>query len=289
MADMASSPLPADVTALVQASGLRLVVADMDGTLLDQHGHVPDGLWPQLDQLRERGIVFAPASGRQYATLARLFGRASDGMPFIAENGTYVVRDGAELVSVTLDRDLVTAAVGVVRELARGGRDLGLVLCGKRSAYVERGDEPFLAEARQYYAALAVVADVLDAEDDVLKLAVFDFGDAESGTAPALSRFRRSHQVVVSGRHWIDIMAAGVNKGTAVRGLQRELGITPEQTAAFGDYLNDLDLLDAAGLSFAMANAHPEVLARARAVAPANTAGGVVTVLAQLLAVTSGA
>jgi Cof subfamily protein (haloacid dehalogenase superfamily) len=274
------------VAALAEASGLRLVVADMDGTLLDQDGNVPDGLWPLLERMRARGIVLAPASGRQYATLARLFARAREGMPFIAENGAYVVRDGAELSSATLDRGFVVAVIGRLRDLARGGRDLGVVLCGKRRAYVERGDEPFLAETRQYYAALAVVDDVLEAEDDVVKIAVFDFGDAESGTAPALARFRDSHQVVVSGKHWIDIMAAGVNKGAAVRGLQRELGIAREQTAAFGDYLNDLELLDAAGLSFAMANAHPEVLARARAIAPPNTEGGVVTVLAQLLTAT---
>jgi Cof subfamily protein (haloacid dehalogenase superfamily) len=282
--DTPSSRLPADVQALAGSSDLRLVVADMDGTLLDQNGNVPDGLWPLLERMRERGIVLAPASGRQYGTLAQMFGRAFDGMPFIAENGTYVVRDGAELSSTTLDRGCVIAVIGRLRELARGGRDLGIVLCGKRCAYVERDDEPFLAEARQYYADLAVVDDVLEPEDDVLKVAVFDFGDVESAIAPALAPFRDSHQVVVSGRHWIDIMAAGVNKGTAVRGLQRELGITRGQTAAFGDYLNDLELLDAAGLSFAMANAHPQVLARARAIAPSNAEGGVVTVLAELLA-----
>ena len=136
----------------------------------------------------------------------------------------------------------------------------------------------------RYYADLAVVDDVVEPEDDVLKVAVFDFGDVESGTVPALAPFRNSHQVVVCCRHWIDIMAVGVNKGTAVRGLQRELGITRGKTAAFGDYLNDLELLDAAGPSFAMANAHPEVLARAHAIAPSNTEGAIVTVLAQLLA-----
>ena len=51
--------------------------------------------------------------------------------------------------------------------------------------------------------------------------------------------------------------------------------MSPEQTAVFGDYLNDLELYDRAELSFAMANAHPRVLARARYIAPANDEGGV--------------
>lgn len=265
------------------APDLRLVVADMDGTLLDANGEVPDTLWPLLETMRDRGIAFVPASGRQYATLARLFERAADGMSFIAENGTYVVRDGRELAAVTLDRDLVTDAVTLLRTLTDQGRDLGVVVCGKRSAYVERTDEPFLEEARRYYLALQTVDDLLTIDDDVLKLAIFDFHDAESGTAPSLEQFRETHQVVVSGQHWIDVMAAGANKGRAVQLLQDQLDVTPAQTAAFGDYLNDLEMLDAADLSFAMANAHPDVLARARHTAPSNADDGVVTTLRALL------
>ena len=266
------------------APDLRLVVADMDGTLLDANGEVPDTLWPLLETMRDRGITFVPASGRQYATLARLFERAADGMSFIAENGTYVVRDGHELASVTLDRELVTDAVTLLRALTEQGRDLGVVVCGKRSAYVERTDEPFLEEARRYYVALESVDDLLAVDDDVLKLAIFDFHDAESGTAPSLERFRETHQVVVSGQHWIDVMAAEANKGRAVQLLQEQLGITPAQTVAFGDYLNDLEMLDAADLSFAMANAHPDVLARARHTAPSNLDHGVITTLHARLA-----
>ena len=55
------------------------------------------------------------------------------------------------------------------------------------------------------------------------------------------------------------------------------------QTAVFGDYLNDLELYDRAGLSFAVANAHPRVLARARYIAPANDEGGVTRTLRALL------
>jgi Cof subfamily protein (haloacid dehalogenase superfamily) len=267
---------------------LRLAVVDMDGTLLDPDGEVPATFWPLLRELRARGVLLAPASGRQYATLARTFAGALDGMPVIAENGTYVVRDGVELASVPLHPATVREVVTALRALA-ARRDVGAVVCGKRSAYVERTDEAFLAEARRYYAELAVVDDVLGPRDDVLKIAVYDFGDAEAGTAPALERFRADHQVVVSGQHWVDVMAAAANKGAAVRRLQAALGITPAQTAAFGDYLNDLEMLDAAEWSFAMAGAHPRVHERARFAAPSNAEHGVVTTLARLAGVDTAA
>jgi len=271
-------PAPEDV------ADVRLVTVDMDGTLLDAEHRVPPALGPLLEELTRRGILFCPASGRQYANLAARLGEIGAALPFIAENGAYVVRDGRELSSDVLDAGIVRRVVHRVRDLAAAGADVGVVLCGKASAYVERRDPAFRAEADRYYTLLAEVDDVLAVDDEVLKVAVFDFASAELTVAPALADLRSTHQVVVSGAHWVDVLNATTHKGAAVRRLQEAYGITPAQTMAFGDYLNDLEMLDAAELSFAMANAHPDVLARARFVAPAHTEDGVVRTLAGLLA-----
>ncbi|MFJ1807572.1 MULTISPECIES: Cof-type HAD-IIB family hydrolase [unclassified Streptomyces] len=262
---------------------IRLIVTDMDGTLLDDDKKVPADLWETLARLRERGVLFTPASGRQYATLAAEFAEVADGMVFIAENGTYVVRDGEELSSDPLEPAVVAQVTRAVRGLASDGVDVGAVVCGKRSAYVERADEAFLAEVGRYYLRHRVVEDVTAVDDDIVKVALFDFGSVEEITAPALAAFARTHQVVVSGEHWVDVMNRTANKGAALRVLQRELGITPAQTMVFGDYLNDLEMLDAADWSFAMANAHPEVVRRARHLAPSNNDNGVLRTVARLL------
>ncbi|MFZ3554332.1 Cof-type HAD-IIB family hydrolase [Streptomyces sp. BH055] len=267
---------------------IRLVVTDMDGTLLDGDGNVPDSLWPLLAELSERGIAFCPASGRQYATLAAQFGAVDDGgMVYVAENGAYVVRGGAELSSDPLEPSVVEWIVKSMRELVReGGADAGVVVCGKRSAYVERSDEAFMAQVRTYYAAHEIVDDATAVEDEFVKVALFDFGSAQDTTAPLLAPLADSHQVVVSSHHWIDVMNPAANKGVAVRRLQDALGITPAQTMVFGDYRNDLEMLDTADWSYAMANAHPDVLARARLRAPANTENGVVRTVRDVLGIT---
>ncbi|UXY31235.1 Cof-type HAD-IIB family hydrolase [Streptomyces sp. HUAS TT20] len=287
--------MPASPASLRAAPGLptepadiRLIVTDMDGTLLDDAKRIPEGLWPMLAELRRRGVLFSPASGRQYATLARQFADVADGMVFIAENGTYVVRDGVELSSDVLAPAVAAGLARAVRRLVADGVDVGAVVCGKRAAYVERTDEPFLAEVRKYYVEHRVVEDVTAVDDDVIKVALFDFGRAERTTAPALSAFADTHQVVVSGEHWVDVMNRTADKGAALRGLQRELGITPAQTMVFGDYLNDLEMLDAAEWSFAMANAHPEVVGRARHLAPSNNDNGVLRTIARVLGMSGG-
>ncbi|NEB78343.1 HAD family hydrolase [Streptomyces sp. SID14478] len=256
----------------------------MDGTLLDADGRIPASLWPLLDELHRRGIVFCPASGRQYATLADQFAAVDDGrMVFIAENGTYVVRGGVEISSDPLDPAVASGLVKTVRHLTDVGADVGAVVCGKRSAYVERHDEAFMAQVRKYYHQHEIVEDATAVDDEILKVALHDFGRAEETTAPALHHLADSHQVVVSSEHWIDIMNPTANKGVAVRRLQRELGVTPAQTMVFGDYLNDLQMMDAADWSYAMAGAHPDVLRRARRQAPPHTENGVVRTIHQVL------
>jgi Cof subfamily protein (haloacid dehalogenase superfamily) len=273
-------------SAVPRPDRIRLVVSDMDGTLLDPAGEAPADLYPLLERLHAAGITFVPASGRQRATIAATFPAdrtpAHDALVIIAENGTLVTR-GDEVVSLdVLDPAVVAEVVRAVRGLgtSRGG---GAVLAGTRGAYVERSDAAFVDHVRTYYHELTVVDDLLAVDDRVLKVAVYDDVDSATGTLPALVHLRATHQVVVSSPHWIDVMEAGVNKGVALRRLQAELGVGPDETMVFGDYLNDVEMLDAATWSYAMADAHPDVLARARFTAPSNAEHGVVQVLAALL------
>jgi len=260
---------------------VRLVAVDLDGSLLDDRKRVDASFWPLLDTLVARGVTVCPASGRQYATLRRQFDR--DDLVYVAENGALVVSDGEALAVDGLDVDVARDVVRAVRASATAGADLGIVLCGRRSAYVERLDPAFLAQCEPYYALLEHVPDLTAVDDTVLKVAVYDFGPAQAGAAVTLAPFDGAARVLVSGAHWVDVMSPTADKGHALRDVQRALGVGPEQTVAFGDYLNDVGMLAAAHWSFAMDNAHPDVRAAARFVAPSNNDNGVVRTLRALL------
>lgn len=90
--------------------------------------------------------------------------------------------------------------------------------------------------------------------------------------------------MVVSGKLWVDIMNATTDKKQGVEALQRMLGVTAAQTAVFGDYLNDLQMLSAGQWSFAMSNAHPALKQAAHFVAPSNADHGVLQVVDKLIA-----
>ena len=272
---------------------LRLAAVDMDGTLLDDDKNFPPGMDELLDQMDARGVTFAPASGRQVWTLIDMFpGRP--GMTVIGENGGIVMRDGVEVSSHPVDTPTVREVIRLVREATSvpDGIDGGLVMCGKQFAYVERTDEGFVEGVMPYYHRTKRVEDqnaIIDAieagqiDDAIVKLAVYVIGPVEPLAQATLANFADTHQYAISGANWADLQIRGVDKGSAVRDLQRFLGVERAQTAVFGDAGNDLSMMGVADLSFAMANASADVVEAARFVAPSNNEAGVIQVLRALL------
>lgn len=285
--DSAGHPRPSDFPAA--PADLRLVVVDMDGTLLDDAGALPADLPRVLDRLKSGGIAFAPASGRQYATLRDMFGgiRTESGAAvetFIAENGNVVARDGEISAADGMDPGIVDKVIDAVRAARAEGRPMGLIVCHPDRAYVEIDQPGFNAEAAKYYHSRAVVDDLHEVNDGVIKLAIFDERGSELEAAPLMERLVGGRlDVAVSGQCWVDMMVPGRDKGHAVRELQERLGVTPAQTAVFGDFLNDLQMMSAGEMSFAMANAHEDIKAASNYLAPSNTDSGVVVTLDRLL------
>lgn len=132
-----------------------------------------------------------------------------------------------------VDLDVTRHVIDLVADAAASGEhNVGLVVCGLKSAYVQRSDKPFLDEVGKYYAALSIVDDlheVLDFAQEpsaytpdgdaeiVLKLAILDLDGSERFTNEKLTHLRADYQVVVSGKLWVDIMNIETDKSRASR------------------------------------------------------------------------
>ncbi|SUP54671.1 Phosphatase YbjI [Weeksella virosa] len=261
---------------------VKLVVSDMDGTLLnDQHQLHPE-FFEVYRKLRNQGILFVPASGRQYYSLLHYFHPIQEEIGFIAENGSYVTFQNKVLFTDTLPIEKVTEIVLLTRQIPLANS----VVCGTQHAYVDSKDSDFIELFQNFYYQNLLVDNVLDylSEDQIIKVAVHHPKNAEKYLYPALQHLdQKGLKVVVSGKNWIDIMNEHTNKGKALRKLQQALGISPEETIVFGDYLNDIEMLQEAYYSFAMENAHPLVKEIARLQTGNNNEFAVVEVLKSLL------
>jgi len=260
---------------------IKLIVTDMDGTFLNSNYEVsPD--FPRIYQeLKKRNILFVPASGRQMPGITQYFTEIEDEIGFIAENGGYVVYKNEELFADKLEHQFVIDIIKTIREIP-GAR---AVLSAKKKAYYESDDKTFVKYFTRYYTENQKVDDLtLEVDDDAFKIAIYHPEGAEKNIYPYLKHFEDENlEVVVSGQCWVDIMNRNINKGKALEIIQKKLNILPSQTMAFGDYMNDIEMLKNSKYSYAMENAHPSVKEAANYEAGNNDSFGVLEVISAYL------
>ena len=253
---------------------MKYIFTDMDGTLLHSDKTLPKQLFPLLDELQKRDISFGIASGRQYYNLYEQFKEYADHMLFIAENGAVMFEGKQCIYHNEMLYDALIEPVQRIRELDQAW----CVLCGIQNAYVENDNAEFLENCRMYYRNLQLVDDILEAgkHDTICKISIYDAIDSETHTKAFLSGHVDGYHMVTSGKHWVDLTNPNVNKGTALAYLKQLKKINSQEIMAFGDFMNDYEMLLECTESYAPSNAHPEILKLARYHTASNDEDGVI-------------
>lgn len=260
---------------------IRLVATDLDHTLVTEAGLLPPQIHDYIGQLNAAGIVFVAASGRHLATLKGLFPPRGEGVAYISDNGGRVSLGDEILFESLLPRRDYQAMVRLTEERTPGVP----IICGVEAAYAPVAYRQHDAALRVFYSELVFVEDLSGVDVAANKFTVyFPDGDArdyyDELYEPA---YGADYSVTVGGPDWVDVMNRGVTKGAALDVLATHLGLAPEQLMAFGDTDNDLEMLDFAHHSYAVANADPEAQERARFSTDSNDEFGVLRVIEQLL------
>lgn len=258
---------------------IKFIACDLDGTLLNSKKEMPKELRYTIKKLRELGVIFAPASGRQYYKVLEQFEPISRDFMYIAENGAYVVKDSGVIVRDCLDAESAADVIKRARKLP----GVYPILCCEDCAYMEKAGGLSIDEVGKYYSRLEYAADLLDycETKNILKVAVYSGRDAFEDIYKKLPEYTGKAQVILSGQNWVDVMKNGVSKGSAIRKIQKVCGIGHDECMCFGDYLNDYEMMFECGESFAMANAHEELKKVAKHIAPSNDENGVIRTIEQ--------
>lgn len=231
---------------------VKLVASDLDGTLLqnDSQSLTPEVI-PMIKELKKMGIIFVAASGRQYPNLQRLFEPVQDDIAYIAENGALVVYKGRILSKKIIDRSVGEEILGDIRN--RDGCEI--LLSGVNTSYLEPKTAEY-ADHMKYVVKnnVTIVKNILEVKEDYLKISVCEHAGISNSKNYFEDRWKEKVTVVTSGHIWLDMIAAGVNKGTAMDVLLKELGLRSDELMAFGDNYNDIEMLKAAKYSYAMEN-----------------------------------
>ncbi len=260
---------------------VKLFASDLDGTLLPPTKIMPEETFGLIKKIYSLGGVFAPSSGRQLPNLLKLFEPVKDYIAIIAENGGLVWYKGKIIFSDETPAADVKRAIDIIRR----EKDLYPVISCVDCAYYEDGYEKFVTTFKASYTAYKKVDSLDDIIGEVkaIKISVWDNQPAAEHGGKVLPPKIKGLRTMVSGRDWLDVSVADANKGKALNALMRTLGIEKRDCAAFGDHMNDLEMLQASGLPFVTANAFPALKERIGTVIPSNAEFGVINKIKELL------
>jgi Cof subfamily protein (haloacid dehalogenase superfamily) len=271
----------------------RLLALDIDGTLLDPEGGIPDRARAAVQAALRAGLRIVLCTGRRYRStlpIARELGLPG---PVVVHNGALVkdAWNGRTLAATYLAAELHPE---ILAALAPNGPPL---------VYVDGWpDADILAEARgdahphqvdyleQHAEHCRFVPSLGSARrDDVLMMSVMadlaTLDGLEARARSALGDRVRTHRLENRGygSHILEVLAPGAGKWAALRRLAEAEGIGADEVAAVGDDRNDVDLVAGAALGIAMGNAVPEVRAAADLVVAGNDRCGVAEAIEAVL------
>ncbi|MEW2391247.1 Cof-type HAD-IIB family hydrolase [Streptomyces venezuelae] len=272
----------------------RLIATDLDGTLLRDDKSVSDRTVAALAAAEAAGIEVFFVTGRPARWMDVVSAHVHGHGLAICGNGAAVVdlHGGPGTHSFVKVRELTReCALDVVRRLraAAPGTSFAIERTGglhHEETYPPLHMEPGESVAPAEKLLAETLADSAVAEQPVLKVLAF-----HPGLAPdeflVLARAAIGDRATVtrsSPSALLEISGPGVSKASTLELYCAERGITPAEVVAFGDMPNDIEMLTWAGRSYAMGNAHPDVIAAASGRTVANNDDGVAVVIEQILA-----
>ncbi|MFB9329071.1 Cof-type HAD-IIB family hydrolase [Paenibacillus aurantiacus] len=229
----------------------KIAFFDIDGTLVNEDKVVPQDTINAIRELKAAGVEPVIASGRApyfIKPLAKLLGIDS----FVCLNGALAVYRGKTVYKRVIPRTSIETLVELARQHGHT-----LVYEGEQDFFASRAECPLVTES---VLSLKVELPGTDPDfwrtNEVLQLFLHceDHEDALYDSLLSEFTFIRWH------RGALDVLPYGGSKAQGIEAMLRELGIPVAESIAFGDGLNDKEMLRFAGLGIAMGNSHPELL-----------------------------
>jgi Cof subfamily protein (haloacid dehalogenase superfamily) len=275
---------------------IRLLAIDIDGTLLDSRGRLPDAHRDALVDASARGVEVALVTGRSFHFTSPIVDLLPIPLTLIVNNGAVVKRrDGTTELRHVLPRG---AALQVLDDTRLFEDSVAIVFDrpDERQIVFERMDWSH-PNRRGYYeknkafitAAAAPLRDMLT--EDPIQVMFNGSVEPMRALATALRAMPIADQFSVAVTEYVprdfslvDINGAGCSKGTTLATWVERRGWTPAEVAAFGDNLNDVEMLDFAGTAYIMGNATDALKSRGYRAAASNDDGGLSTAIRDCLA-----
>lgn len=235
---------------------IKLIVTDMDGTLLNSKKEISSNMYQLIDELTNNGILFCLASGRALHNVINTFHGNKDKLLFVGDNGGSI-RLPNKSISTCISKHIIHEVISLC-----GQHGFWVSMNSDYYTYVTHDcDERYIELLKHYGVEIKQIENLHEIEDSIVKITICDLKGSKENIYPVFEQLKSKCNVVVSGDIWLDISHMDVNKAFALTKIMEYYGIHKDEVVAFGDYNNDVQLVKAAGYGIAVKNAVDEVKA----------------------------
>ncbi len=264
------------------SANIRLVVFDVDGTLIDDNKNLSQKTISVLRELQHRGVAISLATGKTFPSVEDLVSALDIQVPIILSNGSLIQRPNREMIFCEfLSPDVVSELLAVSDNCC-----VDLVLYTADHIYAKK--ETFnIDQMKDIYKerieAIGAWASIKDCLSQICKV-IF----VNRQNIPLINRLKMDLQARLAGRvnfctptqNSIEILPSGISKRTGLIHLTEALHVSMHEVMVFGDQLNDIDIMEYAGIGIAVGNAADKVKAIADYVVASNNEDGPAVFLA---------
>jgi len=227
----------------------KAVFFDIDGTLWNEKNMIPDSAREAVRKIRGNGNLAFLCSGRcrSYIQDQNLLSIGFDGV--VSGCGTMIEYEGETLFYRKLDTELVEKTVNTVRHY--GFRP---ILEGREYLYMD--EEEFSEDyfGKKLKAEMGEKLLSISGEWGKWEISKLSCAMEEKGQKECFAALEEYYDYMVHNVHVVEMVPKGFHKGTGLTKVCELLAIDPADTFAFGDSVNDLGMLQAAGVAIAMGN-----------------------------------
>jgi Cof subfamily protein (haloacid dehalogenase superfamily) len=264
---------------------IRLIAIDIDGTLLDSHGRVPDANISAIAEAVTAGVEVALVTGRSFTFARPVADALPDRLTFIVSNGAVVKRkDGETLQRRMLPREVAHGVLTGTRAFRHvAGLMFDRALEGQIVTETMDWDQPnrrgYFERNRGRIATVPALEEALT--EDPIQVMFNGSVAPMRGLLEVLRGLPGAAEFEVALTEYVqrdfsllDVLARGCSKGAALAEWAAHRGLTRDQVMAVGDNFNDLEMLEFAGLPVVMGNAVPDLKTRGWTVTGSNDEAG---------------
>ena len=262
---------------------IKLIVSDLDDTLIHKDEHLPDRVIAKVKELKDHGVNFTFATGRMPYRAINFANDIDLDIPFVANNGSILYCKG----EIVYEKKFYAAKLmETIQKYMAEDPEFTVLFSYDNKERPLRVTSWIAARYNKYPGynePLGCEEEVWD--QNVHKIYVVD--DFRTGSIGRLAKELKAMPEIVScfqyGEFSMEVVAAGCSKATGVEELVRYMNCTKEEVMAIGDHTNDIEVLQLAGLGVAVANAVPEVKAVADHVTEAGRSEGVIEAIQKFI------